>query len=41
MRVARTLADLAGEERVDDRHVREALGLRHLPVAPGDQAGAA
>ena len=41
MRVARTLADLADEERVDDRHVREALGLRHLPVAPGDQAGAA
>jgi magnesium chelatase family protein len=41
LRVARTLADLAGEDRIADHHVREALGLRHLPLAPGDQPGAA
>ncbi len=34
LRVARTIADLAGEERVDEHHVREALGLRHLPLDP-------
>jgi magnesium chelatase family protein len=34
LRVARTLADLDGQERVHDRHVREALGLRHLPASP-------
>ncbi len=41
LRVARTIADLAGDERVDERHVREALGLRHIPLSPDDQAGAA
>jgi magnesium chelatase family protein len=41
LRVARTIADLAGEERVDEPHVREALGLRHIPFGPEDQAGAA
>jgi magnesium chelatase family protein len=41
LRVARTLADLAGEERVADHHVREALGLRHLPLAPSGAPGAA
>jgi magnesium chelatase family protein len=40
LRVARTIADLAGEERVDEHHVREALGLRHLPFTPDDQARA-
>jgi magnesium chelatase family protein len=29
LRVARTVADLGGDERVDDVHVREALALRH------------
>jgi magnesium chelatase family protein len=41
LRVARTLADLAGEDRVADHHVREALGLRHLPLAPSGEPGAA
>jgi magnesium chelatase family protein len=41
LRVARTIADLAGEDRIADHHVREALGLRHLPLAPGDEPGAA
>ena len=41
LRVARTLADLAGEDRVGDHHVREALGLRHLPVAPSGAPDAA
>jgi magnesium chelatase family protein len=41
LRVARTIADLDGDERVDEQHVREALGLRHLPLRPDDEAGAA
>jgi magnesium chelatase family protein len=41
LRVARTVADLAGDPKVDDHHVREALGLRHLALDPNDQAGAA
>jgi magnesium chelatase family protein len=41
LRVARTIADLAGDDRIADDHVREALGLRHLPLAPGDAPGAA
>jgi magnesium chelatase family protein len=41
LRVARTLADLAGADRVEDDHVREALTFRHLPVSPGEQSGAA
>ena len=32
LRVARTVADLAGSERVEDHHVKEALSLRHLPI---------
>ena len=32
LRVARTIADLAGSDRVEDEHVREALTLRHLPI---------
>ena len=32
LRVARTIADLAGSDRVEDVHVREALTLRHLPI---------
>jgi magnesium chelatase family protein len=32
LRVARTVADLAGSGRVEDHHVREALSLRHLPI---------
>jgi len=32
LRVARTVADLAGAERVEDHHVKEALTLRHLPI---------
>jgi magnesium chelatase family protein len=41
LRVARTIADLAGDPRVDDHHVREALGLRHLALDPDDQPDAA
>ncbi len=41
LRVARTIADLDGDERVDEQHMREALGLRHIPLSPNDQAGAA
>jgi magnesium chelatase family protein len=37
LRVARTIADLAGSDRVEDEHVREALSLRHLPII-GDPA---
>ena len=40
LRVARTIADLAGDPRVDEHHVREALGLRHLALDP-NEAGAA
>jgi magnesium chelatase family protein len=32
LRVARTIADLAGSDLVEDQHVREALSLRHLPI---------
>jgi magnesium chelatase family protein len=32
LRVARTIADLAGSDLVGDDHVREALSLRHLPI---------
>ena len=32
LRVARTIADLAGSDLVEDQHVREALNLRHLPI---------
>jgi magnesium chelatase family protein len=41
LRVARTIADLAGDSWVDEHHVQEALGLRHLALDPDDQAGAA
>jgi magnesium chelatase family protein len=41
LRVARTIADLARDPSVDDHHVREALGLRHLALGPDDRAGAA
>ena len=40
LRVARTIADLAGQVRVGLDHVHEALALRHLPAADPD-AGAA
>jgi magnesium chelatase family protein len=36
LRVARTIADLAASDRVEDEHVREALTLRHLPIV-GDR----
>ena len=32
LRVARTVADLADSDRIEDHHVREALSLRHLPI---------
>ena len=32
LRVARTIADLAASDRVEDHHVKEALSLRHLPI---------
>jgi len=35
LRVARTIADLDGAERVRDHHVGEALGLREEPVLDG------
>jgi magnesium chelatase family protein len=38
LRVARTIADLAGEDRVRAQHVREALGLRQHEVLDGAQA---
>jgi len=37
--VARTIADLAGEERVGEHHLAEALGYR-VPVAEGGAAAA-
>jgi magnesium chelatase family protein len=37
LRVARTVADLAASDRVEDHHVREALSLRQLPIV-GDHA---
>jgi magnesium chelatase family protein len=36
LRVARTVADLATSDRVEDHHVKEALSLRHLPIV-GDR----
>ena len=41
LRVARTIADLTGDQRVDEHHVREALGLRHLTLDPTGEVGAA
>ena len=38
LRVARTIADLAGSARVRAAHVIEALGLRHEEVLEGAQA---
>jgi magnesium chelatase family protein len=38
LRVARTIADLAGSVRVRSNHVGEALGLRHEDVLDGAQA---
>ena len=38
MRVARTIADLAGADRVVDHHVREALSLRHAGATDPDGA---
>jgi magnesium chelatase family protein len=32
LRVARTIADLAGSHPVEDHHLKEALSLRHLPI---------
>jgi magnesium chelatase family protein len=32
LRVARTVADLADSDRIEDQHVKEALSLRHLPI---------
>jgi magnesium chelatase family protein len=32
LRVARTIADLAGSDRVEDHHLKEALSLRRLPI---------
>ncbi len=32
LRVARTIADLAGEDRVKKPHITEALGYRHRPI---------
>ena len=38
LRVARTIADLAGADSVHDGHVREALGFRELPVVGDHEA---
>ena len=38
LRVARTVADLAGADRVEDHHVKEALSLRHLPIIGESEA---
>jgi magnesium chelatase family protein len=40
IKVARTIADLAGSDRVDDSHVAEALGYRSAyPLEEEAQAG--
>jgi predicted ATPase with chaperone activity len=33
LRVARTIADIAGADRIEEAHVNEALGLRRRPAA--------
>ena len=38
LRVARTVADLAGSERVRSEHLAQALALRHAPAGAGDGA---
>jgi magnesium chelatase family protein len=38
LRVARTVADLAACDLVEDDHIREALGLRHLPIIGDPEA---
>jgi magnesium chelatase family protein len=38
LRVARTIADLAASDRVEDHHVKEALSLRHLPIIGDSEA---
>jgi magnesium chelatase family protein len=38
LRVARTVADLAGSDRIEDHHVKEALSLRHLPIIGDGEA---